>query len=75
MPHLSEGPRYGYVHLSSPGCHPTGCKRFDGIGVAQHFLLIHFIKDILAQHSGEAQLPIADQSEDQVHQQLENFLR
>lgn len=43
-----KGPRYGYLHLSSPGCHATGCKRFDGIGIAQHFLLIHFIKDILA---------------------------
>lgn len=42
------GPKYRYVHLSSPGCHPTGCKRFAGVGIAQHFLLIHFIKDILA---------------------------
>lgn len=69
-----RGPRYGYVHLPSPGCHPSGRERFDGVGVAQRFLLIHFVQDVLAQHSGQAQLPAADQPEHQVHQQLQDFL-
>lgn len=68
------GPRDGCVHPPSPGCHPSGRERFDGVGVAQHFLLIHFIQDVLAQHSGQAQLPTAHQPEHQVHQQLEDFL-
>lgn len=69
-----RGPRYGHVDPPSPGCHPSGRERFDGVGVAQHFLLIHFIQDVLAQHSGQAQLPAAHQPEHQVHQQLEDLL-
>lgn len=53
----------------------SGSERLEGVSVAQQLLLFHLIQDVLAEHTGEAELAIAHQREHQVHQLFQNVLR
>lgn len=54
---------------------PSGSERLQGVSVAQQLLLLHLIQDVLAEHTGEAELAVAHQPEHQVHQLLLDVLR
>lgn len=53
----------------------SGGERLEGVGVAEQLLLLHLVQDVLAEDAGEAELPVAHQREDQVHQLLQDVLR
>lgn len=53
---------------------PSGSKRLEGVCVAQQLLLLHFIKDVLAENPGKAELTIAYQREHQVHQLFQDVV-
>ncbi len=54
---------------------PSGGERLEGVSVAQQLLLLHLIQDVLAEHTGEAELAVAHQREHQVHQLFQDVLR
>lgn len=54
---------------------PSGSERLEGVSVAQQLLLLHLTQDVLAEHTGEAELAVAHQREHQVHQLFQNVLR
>lgn len=47
---------------------PTGSEGLEGVSVTEQLLLLHLVKDVLAQHTGKTQLAIAHQREHQVHE-------
>lgn len=54
---------------------PSGSKWLEWVCVAQQFLLLHLVQDVLAEYACEAELAIAHQREHQVHQLFQDVFR
>lgn len=48
----------------SPGCYPSGCQGLVGVGTPEQLLLVYLIQNVLPEHAGQAELPVAHQAED-----------
>lgn len=63
------------VRSKVPRRDPAGSERLERVSVAQQLLLLHLVQDVLAEHTGEAELAVAHQREHQVHQLFQDVIR